>query len=109
MDKKKLGLVLGVAVAIIIQFMNIPGLEPAGQACLALTMMTVFFWAFQVAQSGFTSGLYLVLLIIFGVADPATVFYSWTGSTMYLVIGAYLIANAVNSSGLGNGSPITLF
>lgn len=64
-------------------------------------MMTVFFWAFQVAQSGFTSGLYLVLLIIFGVADPATVFYSWTGSTMYLVIGAYLIANAVNSSGLG--------
>ncbi len=101
MDKKKLGLVLGVAVAIIIQFMNIPGLEPAGQTCLALTMMTVFFWAFQVAQSGFTSGLYLVLLIIFGVADPATVFYSWTGSTMYLVIGAYLIANAVNSSGLG--------
>ena len=101
MDKKKLGLILGIAVAIIIQYWNIPDLAPAGQTCLALTMMTVFFWAFQVAQPGFTSGLYLVLLIIFGVAAPADVFASWTGSTMYLVIGAYLIANAVNSSGLG--------
>ncbi len=101
MDKKKLGLILGIAVAIIIQYWNIPDLSPAGQTCLALTMMTVFFWAFQVAQPGFTSGLYLVLLIIFGVAAPADVFASWTGSTMYLVIGAYLIASAVNSSGLG--------
>jgi di/tricarboxylate transporter len=69
--------------------------------CLALTLMTVVFWGFQIAQSGYTSGLYLALLIILGVAKPEVVMSPWVGSTMYLVIGAYLIAGAVKTSGLG--------
>ena len=100
-NKNILGLILGILVAIVINFIAIEGLSAQGKMCLGLTLMTVIFWAFQIAQSGYTSGLYLVLLIIFQVATPEVVLSPWLGSTMYLVIGAYLIASAVKISGLG--------
>jgi len=100
-NKKLFGLILGVLVALIINLLPLVGLSPEGKMCLGLTIMTVVFWAFQIVQSGYSSGLYLALLIIFKVAEPAVVFSPWLGSTMYLVIGAYLIASAVKSSGLG--------
>lgn len=100
-NKRLLGLVLGISVAIIINLLPIEGLSTKGKMCLALTLMTVVFWALQIVQSGYASGLYLALLVIFQVAEPTVVFSPWLGSTMYLVIGAYLIASAVKSSGLG--------
>lgn len=101
MDKKKLGLVIGILIAVGINLLPLNGISPQGKMCLGLTLMTVVFWGFQIAQAGYVSGLFLALLIIFKVAPPATVFYSWTGTTMYLIIGAYLIAGAVKNSGLG--------
>ncbi len=100
-NKKLMGLILGIAVAIIINILPLEGLSPQGKMCLGLTLMTVVFWAFQIVQSGYASGLYLALLVIFNVAEPTVVFSPWIGSTMYLVVGAYLIASAVKSSGLG--------
>ncbi|MBQ9058983.1 MAG: SLC13 family permease [Atopobiaceae bacterium] len=73
----------------------------AGKTCLALSLMTVVFWATGVAQNGFSAGVYLALLCILQVAPPANIFYAWSGTTMWLIIGAYLIANAVKVSGLG--------
>ena len=63
--------------------------------------MTVIFWAFGIAQPGYTSGLYLLFLAVFKVADTKLIFSTWTTSMMYLIIGAYLIATAVKESGLG--------
>lgn len=100
-NKSTLGLVLGIAVAVLINMLPLEGLSTQGKMCLGLTLMTVVFWAFQIVQSGYASGLYLALLVIFQVAEPAVVFSPWVGSTMYLVIGAYLIASAVKNSGLG--------
>ncbi len=101
MNKRTLGLIIGILVAVIINWLPLHGLAAAGKMCLALTLMTVVFWAFQIAQSGYVSGIFLALLVIFKVAPVDKVFYSWSGSTMYLVIGAYLIASAVKNSGLG--------
>ncbi|MBR5473805.1 MAG: SLC13 family permease [Lachnospiraceae bacterium] len=101
MDKKKVGFLLGLLLAIICWIVPIPGLEGVGKKCLALTLMTVVWWAMQVTQSGYVGGLYLALLLAFGVAEPAVVFKSWTGPTFMLIIGAYLIASAVRKSGLG--------
>lgn len=100
-NKSVLGLILGIAVAVLINVLPLDGLSQQGKMSLGLTLMTVVFWAFQIVQSGYASGLYLALLVIFKVAEPAVVFSPWVGSTMYLVIGAYLIASAVKSSGLG--------
>lgn len=116
--KREIGFVLGILVAIGIYLLPLAGLTPQGHITLALTLMTVIFWAFQIAHPGYTSGLYLGLLVIFqvipgiaatatakavpaAVATAAVVFKSWTGTTMWLVIGAYLIATAVKTSGLG--------
>ena len=103
MNHKKMAVfAAGILVALLILFLPLQGLEPAGRKCLALTLMTVIFWAGNVTQSGFVSGLYLAGLIISGAAAPDLVFKAWYGSsTMWLVIGAYLIASAVESSGLG--------
>ncbi len=98
---KKWGLVLGVCIAALCMILPLEGLEHTGQMGLALSLMTVTFWAFQVAQSGYIAGLYLALLIILQVSTPAVVLSSWLGSSVYLVIGAYLIAAAVRDSGLG--------
>jgi di/tricarboxylate transporter len=100
-NKRLFGLISGIFVAIIINFLPLKGLSSQGKMCLGLTLMTVVFWALQIVQSGYASGLYLALLIIFQVAEPSVVFSPWLGSTMYLVIGAYLIASSVKSSGLG--------
>ncbi|WP_374019797.1 SLC13 family permease [Paenibacillus thiaminolyticus] len=100
-SKQQIGLVLGILIAIIVAYIPLAGLSHEGQICLALTLMTVVFWAFQIAQPGYVAGVYLALLVIFQVAKPDVVFSPWVGTTMYLVIGAYLIAGAVKSSGFG--------
>ncbi len=68
---------------------------------MALSLMTVVFWATGIANVGFISILYLTSLVLFNIAPASDVFSLWTSPTIYLVIGAYLIADAVNRSGLG--------
>lgn len=99
--KSFIGFVLGIIVAVLLFFTEMPGLERSGQICMAFSLMTVIFWAFGVAQPGYISGLYLLLLAVFKVAEPTLIFSTWTTSMMYLIIGAYLIAVAVKESGLG--------
>ena len=118
--KREIGFVLGILVGLAIWMIPIPvaDLGTGGHITLALTLMTVVWWAFQISQPAYTSGIFLALLVIFQVvpgtaatettkavtaaaATAATAFKSWTGSTMWLVIGAYLIATAVKTSGLG--------
>lgn len=104
MNKKKIGFIAGILVAVIIMLLPLSnsGLSHEGQMCLALSLMTVVWWAMNVAQSGFVGGVYLALLIILKVATPDVVFKAWYGSsTMWLVVGAYMIAAAVKDSGLG--------
>ena len=101
MNKARLGFILGIIVALLIGTADIPGLARNGQICMALSFMTVIFWGFQITQPGYTSGLYLLLLAVFGVEKPALIFSTWTGPMMFLIVGAYLIAGAVKESGLG--------
>jgi len=98
---KLIGLIGGILLCIVICLLPIEGLSREGQLCLGLTLMTVVWWATQVTQSGYVGGIYLVLLCLLKVAEPAVIFSAWTGSTIWLVVGAYLIASAVRNSGLG--------
>lgn len=100
-QKQLIGLFAGIALCVVICLLPLEGLSREGQLCLGLTLMTVVWWAVQVAQSGYVSGIYLMLLCLFKVADTSVIFSGWTGSTIWLVAGAYLIASAVRNSGLG--------
>ena len=116
--KREIGFVLGIVVFLLVKFLPLAELSSTveltvgGQTCLALTRATVVFWACGVAQPGFVGLLYCALLVLFKVcvddtgaasisATVASTFSSWTKATMWLVIGAYLIASAVKESGLG--------
>lgn len=116
--KREIGLILGVLVFLLVKALPLAGLSDAvvltegGQTCLALTLACVAWWALGVAQPAYVGGIYCVLLILFKVVPDAqgvgslsatvsSTFSSWTKATMWLVIGAYLIAEAVKSSGLG--------
>lgn len=99
--KKEIGFIAGIIVALVIWFAPLPGIEGNAKLMLAFTLMTVVWWALQIAQNGYTAGVLLALMCIFQLDEPAEIFYAWTGTTMWLVIGAYLIANTVKTSGLG--------
>lgn len=116
--KREIGFVAGIIVFLLVKFLPLGGLSETtvlsegGQTCLALTLGTVVWWACGVAQPGFVGLLYCVLLILFQVCTDdagnpslsvtvSNTFSSWTKATMWLVIGAYLIASAVKDSGLG--------
>lgn len=101
MNKQIVGFLSGIIVFLILFFIPIENLSFEGQTMLALLIMTVIFWATGVVQPGFSAGLFLMLMVIFKVAPPASIFAMWTGDIMWLIIGAYIIADAVASSGLG--------
>ncbi|KIS03284.1 SLC13 family permease [Paucilactobacillus wasatchensis] len=102
MKKRTIGFISGIVVFAVIYLLPLSSISAKGQLDLALTLMTVVWWAMQVAQPAFVGGIYMMLLIILNVATPVQVFStSWTGSTMWLVMGAYLIAGAVRDSGFG--------
>ena len=100
-SKKNIGFILGIIIVIVIWNMDIGNISSDGQKALALSLMTVVFWATTVANVGFISALYLVILVLLNIAPASEVFSLWVSPTIYLVIGAYLIADAVNRSGLG--------
>lgn len=99
---KAIGLILGIAVVIAVSLAPLEGISREGQLCFAFTLMSVAFWIFKVMDSSFVAGLFLMLLVIFQVGEPATVFAAWTDPLMWLVIGSFLIAQAVVESGLGS-------
>lgn len=104
LNKKTVGLFAGLVVLAIVWVAPLSALgeiSAQGQHCLALTLMTVVWWACGVAQPAYVSAIYLSLLILTGTSDAETVFASWTKMQMWMVIGAYLIAAAVKESGLG--------
>lgn len=99
--KKEIGALLGVAVCLGIWFAPLANLPDAGKHCLALSLLAVVWWAFSVVQPGYTSLILLVLWVLTNTAPAPVVFRLWTSPMMYLVVGGYLIAAAVESSGLG--------
>ncbi|SIQ79877.1 SLC13 family permease [Halanaerobium kushneri] len=100
-DKRTVFLFIGIAVALLIWNLDLPGLSLVGRKMFSITLMTVIFWAAKVADSAYVAALFLMLMLIFEIAPAEEVLSLWTSQTVYLVIGAYLIAAAVEQSGLG--------
>lgn len=101
--KRCLGLLAGVALAILIW--NLPlKLSPDGQKCLALSLMAVVWWALKALDPGIAAVGLLVSFVVLLNPDtvkPSDIFGIWTTPTIYLVIGGFLISDAIQRSGLG--------
>ena len=100
--KRETGAVLGILVCLLVWFaLPAPGLSPQGRHCLALSLLAVIWWATSVAHPGFTAILLLLSWVLTKTAEPAVVFRLWTTPLIYIVLGGYMIATAVENSGLG--------
>ncbi len=100
--KREIGMVLGIAICLAIWFMPAqPGLKREGQQCLALSLLAVVWWATGVAHPGFTSLLLLMAWVLTKTAEPAVVFRLWSNPMIFLPVAGFLIAGAVEGSGLG--------
>ena len=64
-NKPIIGFILGIIVAVVIFFANIPAWNAQDRCVWPFLLMTVIFWAFGIAQPGYVSGLYLLLLAVF--------------------------------------------
>jgi anion transporter len=100
--KREFGAVLGILVCLLVWFaLPAPGLSPQGRHCLALSLLAVIWWATSVTHPGFTAVLLLLSWVLTKTAEPAVVFRLWTTPLIYIVLGGYMIATAVENSGLG--------
>jgi di/tricarboxylate transporter len=94
------GVLLSIVLAAAVWFAPLPGLSPAGQKTLAVTLFTVVWWIFNVVPPAYSTLLMLLGYLLFGLAAPDVVFRIWTLPLMWLIIGSFLIAAAVTKSGL---------
>lgn len=97
-------LVVGAAICTAVWLLPIPGLMPDGKKCLAMSLCAVCWWATGAMHPGYTALALLAGYTLFldsELVPAATVFGLWTTPTMYLVVGGFLIAKAVEASGLG--------
>jgi di/tricarboxylate transporter len=99
--KHLIGLIAGILAAVIILNIHIIGLKVQGQKCLALSLLGVIWWATDAIDSGYTSLMLLAGYMLLNIAPAEVVFSFWNTSTIYLIIGGFLIAAAVQISGLG--------
>lgn len=96
------GLIGGLILGIIIYLIPIPGLEFAGHAQLALTLLALVWWATSALPAPITAAIYMGATIVFNIAPAADVFGAWyRGCNTWIVIAAFLIAAAVERTGLG--------
>ena len=98
------GLAAGAAICTAVWLLPIPGLMPDGKKCLAMSLCAVCWWATGAMHPGYTALALLAGYTLFldsELVPAATVFGLWTTPTMYLVVGGFLIAKAVEASGLG--------
>ncbi len=107
-NKRIIGFIAGIAVAVIVSQLPLKGLSWGGLMTLALTLMTVVFWAFNVMQSGYVGGLFCGLVILLGIVKPSIVFSTWIKPTIWMMMAAFLIAAAVKNSGLANRISYTI-
>jgi anion transporter len=100
--KRETGAILGIVVCLLVWFVfPIHTLAPQGRHCLALSLLAVVWWATGVTHPGYTALLLLLSWVLTRTAEPAVVFRLWTTPLIYIVVGGYMIATAVENSGLG--------
>jgi len=106
-DKEKTKILLvAVSVLIALLFTVLPlGLTHEAQVTLAIFVFTALIWVFEVMPLGVSAVLFGVLLtVIVGskIMPPSIVFGGFANSTLWLMVGAFLLGEATTKTGLSD-------
>lgn len=95
------GLVAGAALFGVLLVIGPPaGVEPLAWRCAAVAALMVIWWATEALPLGATSVLPVLLFPALGLADLETTAKAYGSSMLFLLLGASLVALAVERSGL---------
>lgn len=95
------GLLLGPLLCLLLLVLPPPdGLDPAAWRVAALTLLMATWWVTEAVPTAVTALLPLPLLPLLGVADIQTVAAPYANPVIFLFLGGFLIALALQHSGL---------
>src|SRR5215208_6571194 len=97
--RQTIGLFLGPVVFLILYFIPLP-LEPAQQALAAIFAFVIVYWLTEPIPIPVTAVLGIAACVLFGVAGAEAVFGAFSSDTIFLFIGAFIIAQAMMTHGL---------
>lgn len=103
MNKKLLGFFLAIAIAVIIlSIPEIAHLSVTGQRCLAVFFAVFVLYLFESVHVAIISLFIVPLLVIFQIADINAALKGFASTSTYLIIGSFVMAEAMLQSRLGN-------
>jgi sodium-dependent dicarboxylate transporter 2/3/5 len=97
--RQTVGLFLGPLVFLALYLAPL-GLPPEQQALAAVFAFVIVYWLTEPIPIPVTAVLALALCVIFGVASGDDVFGAFSSDTIFLFIGAFIIAQAMTTHGL---------
>jgi len=97
--RQTVGLFLGPLVFLALYLAPL-GLPPEQQALAAVFAFVIVYWLTEPIPIPITAILALAMCIIFGVASGDDVFGAFSSDTIFLFIGAFIIAQAMTTHGL---------
>ena len=101
--QKKQWLFWGVTILSAIVLLMIPTNEvftPQLRTFFAITVFCIMLVCFSLTPTMVASVLMVALYVVSGITDAATALSPWAGTTIWMVIGAFAIANVMDECGL---------
>src|SRR5918996_4932523 len=92
--RQTIGLFLGPIIFLALYFIPL-GLEPAQQALAAIFAFVIVYWLTEPIPIPVTAVVGLAVWVLFGVAPGEAVFGAFSSDTIFLFIGAFIIAQAM--------------
>ncbi len=103
MKKQTLGIGLAVVLFGVLLCLPVPeGLSAEGMRCLALFAAVFILYLFEAIHAAVVSLMIVPLLVICHITDISTALSGFSSSSTYLIVGSFVLAQAVIQSGLGS-------
>jgi solute carrier family 13 (sodium-dependent dicarboxylate transporter), member 2/3/5 len=108
LNLRSLGFPLAIVAFIVVMIFPTPGLSHAGNAALALLVFAIIMWATEPVHLAVTSLIILFIQPIIGVASFNDAVIGFANPIIFLMLGGFIIAEAIRESGLAQRLTYTL-
>ena len=108
LNRRSLGFPLAIIAFIVVMIFPTPGLSHAGNAALALLVFAIIMWATEPVHLAVTSLIILFIQPIIGVASFNDAVIGFANPIIFLMLGGFIIAEAIRESGLAQRLTYTL-